>query len=67
MKEGDDDKPGGAYFIKVIEKRLLINWITSHVTAFMPNVSLGQSSPYGGNFISGHVNPTRNRVCYSTT
>ena len=41
MREGNDDQPGGDYFIKVIEKRLLINWIISHVKVFMYNVSLG--------------------------
>ena len=67
MREGNDDELGGAYYIKVIEKRLLSNWIISHVRVFMHNVSLGQSSPYGGNFVSGHVNPTHNRARYSTT
>ena len=64
---GDDDEPEGAYFIKVIERRLLINWIISHVRVFMHNVSLGQSSPYSGNFVSGHVTPMHNRAHYFTT
>ena len=52
---------------RVIEKRLLINWIMSHVIVFMHNVSLGQSSPYSGNFVFCYVNPTQNRARYSTT
>ena len=48
-------------------KSLLINWIMSNVRVFMHNVSPRHSSPYSGNFVSGHVNLLYKRVRYSTT
>ena len=42
MRDGNDDEQGGAYFIKLIEKRLLVNYMMRHVKVLIHIVSLDQ-------------------------